>query len=126
MNASPKTASRIENEIQHGKYLAASSAEYAWGWGTPAGRLRAVRRATLIMAGASLGPASKAIEIGCGTGLFTEMFARSGAEIIAVDLSAELLALARKRNLPRVRFLEKNFEDCVVEGPFDAVIGSSV
>jgi SAM-dependent methyltransferase len=66
------------------------------------------------------------IEIGCGTGLFTEVFAQSGSDIIAVDLSPDLLALARKRDLPNVRFLEKNFEDCEVEGPFDAVIGSSV
>ena len=28
--------------------------------------------------------------------------------------------------MERVRFLEKNFEDCEVDGPFDAVIGSSV
>jgi SAM-dependent methyltransferase len=54
------------------------------------------------------------------------MFAKSGAEIIAVDLSPELLDIARERGLRRVRFLEKNFEDCAVEGPFDAVIGSSV
>jgi SAM-dependent methyltransferase len=117
---------RVSNEIEHGKYLAAGSAEDIWGWGTPAGRLRARRRATLIMEGAQLGPASSVLEIGCGTGLFTEMFAQSGAGILAVDLSAELLAAARDRNLPRVRFVERNFEDCAVEGPFDAVIGSSV
>jgi SAM-dependent methyltransferase len=35
--------------------------------------------------------------------------------------------MARNRRLPRtVRFLEKNFEDCSVDGPFDAVIGSSI
>jgi 2-polyprenyl-3-methyl-5-hydroxy-6-metoxy-1,4-benzoquinol methylase len=121
-----KESSRFANEIEHGKYLAASSAEGIWGWGTPAGRLRARRRATLIMQGARLGPSSRAIEIGCGTGLLTEMFAESGAEIIAVELSPDLLTIARKRSLARVRFIEKNFEDCSVEGPFDAVIGSSV
>src|SRR5258708_7985291 len=122
MSATPKAAARIANEVEHGKYLAGGSAEDIWGWGTPAGRIRARRRAALIMGGAQLGPGSKAVEIGCGTGLFTEMFAESGADIIAIDLSPDLLEIARKRNLPRVRFLEKNFEDCDAEGPFDAVI----
>ena len=94
--------------------------------GTPAGKLRAKRRAALILEGARIGPDSHVLEIGCGTGLFTEMFAQSGAAIIAVDLSPDLLALARRRELPNVQFLEKSFEDCAFEGPFDAVIGSSV
>jgi 2-polyprenyl-3-methyl-5-hydroxy-6-metoxy-1,4-benzoquinol methylase len=126
MSATSKINNRIANEVEHGKYLAAGSAEDTWGWGTPAGQLRARRRATLIMEGAQLGATSRAVEIGCGTGLFTEMFAQSGADIVAVDLSPELLEIARKRNLTRVRFLQKNFEDCSVDGPFDAVIGSSV
>jgi 2-polyprenyl-3-methyl-5-hydroxy-6-metoxy-1,4-benzoquinol methylase len=121
-----RDSARVAHEVEHGKYLAAGSAEDIWGWGSPAGQLRARRRASLVLEGARLSPASKAIEIGCGTGLFTEMFAQSGAEIVAVDLSPELLEIARQRELPRVRFLEKNFEDCAVEGPFDAVIGSSV
>lgn len=80
------------------------------------------------MEGAQLGPAKRALEIGCGTGLFTEMFAASGAVIVAVDISHDLLEKARQRNLPpdRVMFLEKRFEDCDLEGPFDAVVGSSV
>ena len=118
---------RVDNEIVHGRYLAAGDTEEIWGWGTPAGLLRADRRAELIMKGAALGPGQKAVEIGCGTGLFTEHFASCGATIIAVDLSLELLAIARNRHLPpTVQFVEKNFEDCEVDGPFDAVIGSSV
>jgi 2-polyprenyl-3-methyl-5-hydroxy-6-metoxy-1,4-benzoquinol methylase len=120
------SSTRHQHEVEHGKYLAAGSAEEIWGWGTPAGQLRAKRRAALILEGAHIGPSSKVLEIGCGTGLFTELFARSGSEIIAVDLSAELLAIARTRDLRRVQFLERSFEDCEVDGPFDAVIGSSV
>lgn len=117
---------RYAHEIEHGKYLVAGSAEEIWGWGSPAGQVRAGRRAATILEGASIGPSSRVIEIGCGTGLFTAAFADSGAEIVAVDLSPELLALAAERNLARVRFIEKNFEDCELEGPFDAVIGSSI
>jgi SAM-dependent methyltransferase len=119
---------RAKNEIAHGEMLAQADTEAIWGWGTPAGRLRAERRAGLIAEGAGLQPGVRALEIGCGTGMFTEMFAQSGAHIIAVDISEALLQKARMRNLPaaQVQFLAKRFEDCEVEGPFDAVLGSSV
>jgi 2-polyprenyl-3-methyl-5-hydroxy-6-metoxy-1,4-benzoquinol methylase len=119
---------RAQHEIVHGRLLAQGDPEVIWGWGTPAGRLRAQRRAALIAQGAELKPGVRALEIGCGTGLFTEMFAQTGAQLIAVDISKDLLARARLRNLPpdRVIFLEKRFEDCQVDGPFDAIIGSSI
>jgi 2-polyprenyl-3-methyl-5-hydroxy-6-metoxy-1,4-benzoquinol methylase len=119
---------RFAHERVHGKHLLQGDPELIWGWGTPAGRLRAQRRAQLILEGAGAGRGSRILEIGCGTGMFTEMFARSGADITAVDLSPELLEVARGRGLPssQVRFVEKNFEDSMLDGPFDAVIGSSV
>lgn len=115
-------------EIRHGELLAAGDTEALWGWGTPAGRKRVERRGRLISLGGGLGPDQRVLEVGCGTGLFTEIFAATGADVTAVDLSPVLLAKARARQLPagRVRFLEKPFEECEVDGPFDAVIGSSV
>lgn len=119
---------RADHEIAHGKNMAQGDPELVWGWGTPAGRLRAIRRAKIIALGACLGPGIRVLEIGCGTGLFSEMFAQTGAKLVAVDISSDLLEKARERGLPKdkVQFLEKRFEDCDVEGPFDAVIGSSV
>jgi 2-polyprenyl-3-methyl-5-hydroxy-6-metoxy-1,4-benzoquinol methylase len=119
---------RAEREIQHGIKLAHAGAEEVWGWGTPAGQRRAARRGRWIADGAGLKPGMRVLEVGCGTGNFTAMFAESGAHILAVDISPELLVLARERGLPeeRVTFLEKRFEDCELHGPFDAVIGSSV
>jgi 2-polyprenyl-3-methyl-5-hydroxy-6-metoxy-1,4-benzoquinol methylase len=119
---------RARHEIDHGKKLVAGDAERTWGWGSAAGRRRAARRGELVARAAGLGPGSKVLEVGCGTGLFTEMFARTGAAVLAVDISPELLEVARRRGLPapRVRFLAKRFEDCEVDGPFDAVVGSSV
>ena len=98
------------------------------GLGSPAGRIRARRRADLIGKGAGLVPTSKVLEIGCGTGLFTEMFAQTGCYLFAVDISSHLLEKARSRALPqdRVHFLNKRFEECGNMGPFDAVIGSSI
>ncbi len=119
---------RADHEIRHGEALAARDPDLVWGWGTSAGRVRARRRAKLIGLGARLGPGARVLEIGCGTGLFTEMFARSGCSILAVDISASLLERAKVRELPKdtVRLICGRFEDCGVEGPFDAVIGSSV
>ena len=119
---------RAEHEIQHGEFLAGGDTEHIWGWGTPAGRVRASRRAKLIELGARLGPDSHVLEIGCGTGLFTEMFAQTGCSIIAVDISAALLRKAEARKLAKgkVHFIQKRFEECDVDGPFDAVVGSSI
>lgn len=136
MSPTPETA-RAQHEIEHGKRLAEGGAESMWGWGTPAGQLRAKRRGALIAQGAGLAPGVTALEIGCGTGNFTEMFVATGARIVAVDISADLLELAAKRGLPadRVSFLERQFEAIAFDDPeiarwatggFDAVIGSSV
>jgi SAM-dependent methyltransferase len=123
-----ESSSRADREIRHGEWLARHDTEAVWGWGTPAGRLRAQRRADLIVRGGQLGPGRRALEIGCGTGNFTALFAGSGATIIAVDISPDLLERARERGLPpdRVTFLRKRFEECDIDGPFDAVIGSSI
>ena len=120
--------SRAEREIIHGQWLADRDTEEIWGWETPAGRLRAKRRAELIISGAGLREGQRALEIGCGTGLFTEMFAATGAGILAVDISPELLERARARKLPpeRVTFAAKRFEDCDVDGALDSIVGSSV
>jgi SAM-dependent methyltransferase len=119
---------RAEREIHHGELLANQDTELVWGWGSRAGRVRATRRAELIREGAKLGQNVYTLEIGCGTGMFTEMFSETGARILAVDISPDLLKKADARNLPKdtVRFMEKRFENCDVDGPFDAVVGSSI
>lgn len=44
------------NEILHGKKLIQGDPEQVWGWSTPAGQIRALRRAELIISGARLMP----------------------------------------------------------------------
>jgi len=122
------SSDRSIHEIEHGKMLAKSNAEVLWGWGTPAGKIRAERRGALVISAAKLTPDQNVLEIGCGTGLFTEMFAETGADIIAVDISPDLISLAEKRDISssKVKFLCKKFEDFVTDDPFDAIIGSSI
>jgi len=123
-----KNSERRKHERAHGKLLSLRNPIEIWGWGTPAGQLRAQRRAALIIEGAHLAPGLFALEIGCGTGMFSEMFLASGARLLAVDISYDLLEQARARNSTagQIKFLEMPFEDCQENGPFDAVIGSSV
>jgi 2-polyprenyl-3-methyl-5-hydroxy-6-metoxy-1,4-benzoquinol methylase len=70
---------------------------------------------------------SRVLEIGCGIGIDTVAFARTGAKVTAIDVSEESLHLARKRaNLANVdiKFYEANAEQFILpvnRGHFDLV-----
>lgn len=121
------TTVRNAHEIVHGAKIAAE-AEDVWGWDKPTGPHRLKRRTDLMIERGRLGPGVKVLEIGCGTGVITSYLETSGAEITAIDLSPDLLALAlRKDWSDRVHFQLGNAEDLEFEdASFDAVVGSSV
>lgn len=69
----------------------------------------------------------KILELGCGTGILTGMILDRypDAEITAIDLSAEMLAMASaKSSLGGVRFLERDLRDPWPQKRFDAVVTS--
>jgi SAM-dependent methyltransferase len=122
------SADRLAREAAHDRRIA-GRAEEIWNWNSPAGRKRADRRAGFFVEHAALGPGRRALEIGCGTGLFLERVARSGAEIHGMDLSAELLAKARARvgGLANVSLHRGDAHRMPhPDGCLDAVYGSSV
>lgn len=114
-------------EIEHGEKIA-GQAEAIWNWASPAGKLRAKRRARLIAEAAELSTGMHVLELGCGTGLFTQSFDETGARIVAIDVSDDLLNHARKKVVSsRVSFLKEDAEALTFEDEsFDAVVGSSV
>jgi len=117
---------RLQNEIEHGRYLVKHGPGEVWNWDRPAGRRRWMRRVDMIMAG--LSPGMEVLELGCGSGYFTRELAKSGAKITAIDISPDLLALAR-RDIPaaNVTFLVENaYAMTFQDDRFDAVIGISV
>lgn len=71
----------------------------------------------------------RVLEIGCGIGTATTSFLRAGAEVVAVDLSAESIALAQRRAeiygvAERARFVVADAErltEFVQPEPFDLI-----
>jgi SAM-dependent methyltransferase len=119
---------RLRREIEFHRSIA-ERAETVWTWDSPAGRVRARRRAELFVERCALAPGKRALELGCGTGVFLSQVASSGARIHGLDLSQELLARAHTRlaSSPNVRLDGGNAEQTPYrDGSFDAVYGSSV
>ena len=117
---------RLQNEIEHGKFLATNGAGQIWNWESPAGKVRWRRRVQMLTA--ELRPEMSVLEIGCGTGYFTQELAKTGARITAIDISPDLLEQARaKVTASNVTFrLENAYALTFEAASFDAVIGSSV
>ncbi len=117
---------RIAKEVQHGRFLAQRGAGEIWNWESPAGKLRWARRVKMLSS--HLKPGMTVLELGCGTGSFTRELARSGAEIVAIDVSPELLEIAKLNcSVPNVRFQIQNaYSLSYSEAVFDSVVGSSV
>ncbi|MEV6848795.1 class I SAM-dependent methyltransferase [Actinoplanes sp. NPDC051411] len=81
-----------------------------------------------LAAPAGLGPHTRVLEIGCGTGQATLPLAELGCTIVAMDLSPDMAAVAR-RNLaefPNVTVVASAFEDWPPPAePFDAVLSAT-
>jgi SAM-dependent methyltransferase len=118
---------RYEAERLQGE-LIASGKEDVWGWSGRAGRIRAARRAEFLVSAAELAPGVRCLELGCGTGEFTERLLASGCELVAVDLSEDTAAIARERVGDQARVVVGNIETGEgLEGlEFDAIVGVSV
>lgn len=118
---------RYEHERRQGELIAAGE-EHVWGWSGTAGSLRAERRARLLIEQGELGPGVRCLELGCGTGEFTQRLAASGCELVAIDLSEATAAVARRRVGDRAEVLVGNVETGEgLEGrQFDAIVGVSV
>lgn len=75
-----------------------------------------------------LGPGSRVLEIGCGTGQLTVPLAELGVSLVAVEIGAQLAAVAR-RNLaawPRAEVVVAAFEDWPLPPePFDLVVSAT-
>jgi Methylase involved in ubiquinone/menaquinone biosynthesis len=117
---------RLQNEIEYGKFLASHNAGEIWNWETPTGKIRWDRRVGMLTN--SLMSGMKVLEIGCGTGFFTKEIIKKSVQLIAIDISPELIEVARKTILDsNVEFIIENaYQMSFDDQTFNAVIGSSV
>jgi SAM-dependent methyltransferase len=117
---------RYEAERSQGEMIAAGGEE-AWGWTSPAGRIRAGRRARFLTEAAVLGPGVRCLELGAGTGEFTRRIAESGCDLVALEISDATAAVCRERVDSSVNVVVGNAETGEgLEGEFDAIVGVSV
>src|SRR5881409_668218 len=99
---------RLGRELEHFDGVAAQDTEAILGWQSPAGRARADRRGRLFVGRGRIAPGARVLELGCGTGEFTRRVAPSGARVVALDLSGDLLAKARAKLDGAARFVRGN------------------
>jgi 2-polyprenyl-6-hydroxyphenyl methylase / 3-demethylubiquinone-9 3-methyltransferase len=108
---------------------------WATEWWTPNGEFRALRRMhelhlALLQSLVSL-PGLRALDVGCGGGLFSEMLAKCGAHVTGIDLSAVSIHSAaehaRQGGL-EIHYSPRSVEDVAREEPasFDLVCCTEV
>jgi SAM-dependent methyltransferase len=117
---------RVAKEIRHGRFLAKHGAGEIWNWESPAGKLRWARRVKMI--GGHLKSGMTILELGCGAAYFTKELARSGGDIVAIDVSIDLLEIA-KANCSASNVRYEIQDACALAYPgatFDSVVGSSI
>ncbi len=67
----------------------------------------------------------KILDLGCGTGHLTKLIADSGADVIGIDNSEEMIEQAQK-NYPSIQFEKMNATDFSFNNKFDAVFTNAV
>lgn len=85
-----------------------------WFLSEPGRSVRSLEAALLLRIWAPKGP-QKVLEVGCGTGIFTEWFAGQGHQVTGIEPSSHMLNIARLRLPPRID-LEPGFAE---ELPYD-------
>lgn len=122
------TVDRYEAERLQGLAIVNEDLEHVWGWSSPAGALRAKRRADFLIEAAGLAPGVRCLELGSGTGEFTTRLLASGCELVAVDVSEAAVERCRERVDGLAEVLVGNIEtgEGLEEREFDAIVGVSV
>jgi len=117
---------RISNEVEHGKYLAGMDAGRLWYWSSPAGQVRLKRRKEIMTRYVTSN--MTVLELGCGPGDFTLALAETNAKIISIDISPDLVEVAKKR-IPNKNVsiqVENAYQLNHKDETFDAVLGNSI
>jgi ubiquinone/menaquinone biosynthesis C-methylase UbiE len=113
-------------ELEHAKKIL-HNPEFYWNSGTAAGQKGSLRRAQWIANACSFKSGMKVLEVGCGTGYFSEHFLKSGIDLHSIDISPDLLNKAIQRCGSAADFRLADIEALPYESRFfDAVVGVRV
>jgi trans-aconitate 2-methyltransferase len=69
-------------------------------------------------------PGERILDLGCGPGQLTKKIAESGAEVVGLDASPEMIGQARQ-NYPELRFVLQDAAHMQFENEFDAVFSNA-
>jgi trans-aconitate methyltransferase len=69
-------------------------------------------------------PGERILDLGCGTGQLTQKIAESGADVLGLDASADMIGQARQ-NYPRLQFVLADAAALKFENEFDAVFSNA-
>lgn len=87
--------------------------------------VRLNRKANLIMQSTQMNSSSKILEVGCGTGVYTSLFTQTKADLTAIDISPQMIAVCKKKpSLSKLKLLVMDAEQMSFkDNTFDIAIG---
>ena len=102
--------------------------DHCYGLGTICGAQKVERKTHLLIDFGNIKRGCRVLELGCGTGVYTEEFARTGAEVFAVDLSQNMLNIAKHSlNAQNVFYAQADVNKLpFANKSFDSVVGAYV
>jgi trans-aconitate methyltransferase len=69
-------------------------------------------------------PGERILDLGCGTGHLTERLAASGADVVGIDASPSMIAMARQ-NFPKLQFQVADARSFRFAVPFDGIFSNA-
>ena len=69
-------------------------------------------------------PGERILDLGCGTGHLTARIAETGAEVVGIDRSPEMIRQAKEK-YPSLRFEVMDAREITLDGSFDAVFSNA-
>src|SRR4030042_3918933 len=95
---------------------------------TTCGAQKVGRKTHLLIDFGNIKSGCRVLELGCGTGVYTEELARTGAEVFAVDLSQNMLNIAKQNlNAPNIFYMQSDAKNLPFpDKSFDSVVGTYV
>lgn len=115
-----------KEEIIHWK-AGAKKYDSIWGSSSASGIFRIQRRSKILIDKIGMCGKNFILEVGCGTGEYTKEFIKNGCNIIATDISRDMITMAQKKGINNTEYVICDLEKLPFKSKrFDAVVGNSI